>query len=397
MAVLAILCRKRHLKKARKRGTLDPFLDDLDGEMVAVNEPLLIIGHEPGTEGAVYSDPFTDESQPAAQSRDLSFTTGVTVGSTARRSNDSHEAVVGLNSTPTPELRPRGGLAGGYHNQPQPTNQLPPPQASATGTTPSRSPQSLPQVQTQFPPKFPVPRPPTPPFDPGAVAYLQYADRPVGRSLPSPEQQSPGNPEGHRLTSAFSVASEVSPQYSAHVPPLNIGEAWGSIPDPIKASSSYRPSIDRRQSFTPSFTGPAYDHGDTVVVAPLDLSLQGPAQCHTNPGSEEVWNPYDIRGGICGSRPSPIAEVTETLGHSQEASNDSWGTSVSSHVVMTAERLVLSPSYTVSPALSTGSFYEESVPSAGAPSQVPQLPRPPLPPLPHVQPLNLAKNRSLQS
>ena len=391
-ALLAILCRKRYLKRVSRRAASDPFLD-LDGEMVAVNQPL-IIGGEPGSGAVAYSDPFTDDSRQVTQSG-LSLTTGL--GSVARRSNESHEAVVDHSPTPTPD--PRGGFTAEQHDQPRPTNQLSPPsqpplQRPTTGIAPSRSPQSLPQVQTQFQPQIPVPHSSSPPFDPGAIAYLRYADQMHDHSLPSPEHRSPGNPGGHQLTSAFSVASEPSPRYSTHVPPLSTGEAWGSIPDPIRALSSYRPSFDRRRSFTPSVSGPAYEPGDTVVVSPYNNPSRCPTQGPTSPGSEDIWNPYDIRDRDFPSRPSPIPEVSETTSHSQEASNDSGGTSMSSHVVLTAERVQLTPmalsalsltlpSYTTSPALSSGSFYED--PDS-----------PPVPPLPPVQPLSLGKNRSLQ-
>lgn len=393
-ALMAILCRKRYLKRVRGRAASDPFLD-LDGEMVAVNEPL-IIGGEPGSGAVAYSDPFTDDSRQANQSGSLSLSTGLS--SVARRSsNESHEAVVDHGQTSTPD--PRGGFTAEHHDQPRPTNQLylpsqSPLQRPATGLAPSRSPQSLPQVQTQFKPQFPVPHPSSPPFDSGALAYLRYADQMQDRSLPSPEHRSPGNPEGHQLTSAFSVASEPSPRYSAHVPPLNMGEAWGSIPDPIRALSSYRPSFDRRRSFTPSVSGHAYEPGDTVVVAPYNNPSRCPTQGPTSPGSEDIWNPYDIRDRDFGSRPSPIPEVSETATHSQEASNDSGGTSMSSHVVLTAERIQLTPmglsalslplpSHTTSPALSSSNYYED--PDS-----------PPVPSLPPIQPLSLGKNRSPQ-
>lgn len=392
-ALMAILCRKRYLKRVRQRAASNPFLD-LDGEMVAVNEPL-IIGGEPGSGAVAYSDPFTDDSRQVNQSGSL--TTGL--GSVTRRSsNESHEAVVNHSPTPTPD--PRGGFTAGQLDQPRPTNQLSPPslpplQRPGIGIAPSRSPQSLPQVQTQFQPQIPVPGPSSPPFDSGAIAYLRYADQIQDRSLPSPEHRSPGNPEGHRLTSAFSVASEPSPRYSAYVPPLNMDEAWGSIPDPIRALSSYRPSIDRRRSFTPSVSGPAYEPGDTMVVAPYNNHPRGPTRGPISPGSEDIWNPYDIRDRDFSSRPSTIPEVSETATHSQEASNDSGGTSMSSHVVLTAERVQFTPmalstlslalpSHTTSPALSSGSFYEDPDP-------------PPVPPLPPVQPLSLGKNRSHQS
>ena len=388
LALLAILWRKRYLKEIRRRAASDPFLD-LDGEMVTVNQPL-IIGGEPGAAATTYSDPFTDDSRQRTQSGGLSLTTGL--GSSARRSNESLEAVVDHNLTPSPDLR--GGYAAEHYDQTRQANQLLPPsqpplQRPGTGIARSRSPQSLPQVQTQFPSHPPTQHPSSPPFDPGAIAYLRYADQMPDRTLPSPEHRSPGNHGGHQLTSAFSVASEPSPRYSAHVPPLNMDEAWGSIPDPIRALSSYRPSFDRRQSFTPSVSGPTYEPSNTVVVTPLHNPAQGPASTE----SEDVWNPYDIdiRGGGFSSRPSTIPEVSETATHSQEASNDSGGTSMSSHVVMTAERVQLTPmalslrsaSFTSSPALSSPSFYEDPDPP----------PLPPLPPLPPVQPLSLGKNR----
>ena len=385
-ALLAVLCRKRYLKRVRGRAASDPF-QDLDGEMVAVNQPL-IIGGEPGSGAVAYSDPFTDDSRQVSQSGSL---TGL--GSVARRSsNESHEAVVDHSPTPTPD--PRGGFATAQHDRPRPTNQLSPPfQPPRPGIAQSRSPQSLPQVQTQFQPQMAVPHPSSPPFDPAAIAYLRYADQMQDRTIPSPEHRSPGNPEGHHLTSAFSVASEPSPRYSTHVPPFNTDEAWGSIPDPIRALSSYRPSFDRRRSFTPSVSGPAYEPGDTVVIGPYNNPPRGPNQGFTSPGSEDVWNPYNIRDRDFGSRPSTIQEVSETATHSQEASNDSGGTSMSSHVVLTAERVQFTPvalsalslalpSYTTSPALSSSSNYDSDLP--------------PVPPLPPVQPLNLGKNKSPQ-
>jgi len=161
-----------------------------------------------------------------------------------------------------------------------------------------------------------------------------------------------------------------------------------------------------------------HEPGDAVVITPLNTRTQGPTQGPTSAGSEDASIPYTIRGGNFRSRPSPITEVVEMLRHSQDGSNNSgtWissrsgDTSASSPVVMTAERVQLtpmalslaSPSYTTSPLMSDGSHYEESVPPTGATNNFAQLPPPlddppPLPMLLHVQPLNLGKKRSLQS
>ena len=364
----------------------------------------------------MHSDPFTDDSRPpGTQSRSLSSATGLGRGlgsglgiGLRGNSQDSHQAVVGLRTTPAPEYD--GGEPPEYYRQHQPsTDQLlhpshPPPQWSPAGTTRSRSPQSLPPVQTQFPP-----RPPSSLLEPGAVAYLQYADQTTDHSLPSPGPDSPGAAEDHRLTSAFSVASELSPQYTAPFPPLKTDETWRHTPDPIKASSSYRHSYDRRQSFTPSFSGELSGFGDNAVITPLDSPMQGPV-------SEDMLSPYSIRGGSFSSHPSPITELAAIIAHSQDGSNDSgtWistrsmDTSASSPVVMRAERVQLTPmtlslklpSHTVSPGLSSGSQYEESVHSTEATSRLPQPPPPPLPPLPplpHIQPLSIGKKRSHQN
>jgi len=390
-ALLAILCRRRYLRRVRRRATLDPFLD-LDGEMVTVNQPL-IIGDGPGPSGAVYSDPYTDDSRLRTQSGGLSLTTGtglVMMG----ESNNSSRAVVGTDPSPTPPDLTAGLTAQSY-DQHQPTGQLPPTQ---TARSRSRSPQSLPQVQTQFPPEFPIPQPSIPTFDDGALAYRRYNDQTTTvRNLPGP-----GNAEDLRLTSAFSAASELSPQYTVRAPPppLKIDEMLRSSPDPIKTSSSYRrPSFDRRRSFTPSVSG--YDHGDT-----LDPLAQDPAEeLPPSPPSEYSTSPHTIRGSNFASRPSPITEVVEMLYHSGDGSNDSgtWissqseDTSRSSPVVMTAKKMSLSltsPAYTTSLGPSAGNRYGESLPPTGATNTFPQLPPPPLPQLPQVQPLSLGKKRA---
>lgn len=412
VALLAIVYRKRYLRRVRRRATRDPFLD-LDGEMVAVNQPL-IIGDSPG--GAVYSDPFTDDTRPTTQSISLSVTTGID-GMTGE-SNSSSRAVVGTD--PTPSLDLGGGPAAEYHDRPQPTDQLspsqPPLQRLPTEVARSRSPQSLPQVQTQFPPEFPVPRPSSPTLN---VAYLRHTDPTTDRSPPGPGHYSPGNADGHMLTSAFSVASELSPQYSTHFPPLNIDETWRSSPDPIKASSSYRPPLDRGQSFTPSVNIPLHEIEDAVVITPIGPPSQSPAQSPTSPGSEYTSSPDTIRDGNFASRPSLITEVAQMLGHFQDRSNDSaaWtstqslDTSASSPVVMTAERVRVNPgptplsltsaTYMTSQGLSAGNRYGESLPPTGITNRFPQLPSipggpPPLPQLPQIQPLSLGKKRAVQ-
>ena len=420
MALLILTCKKRYLKKPRRRTTLDPFVD-LDGETAAVSQPL-IIGDGPGPGGAVYSDPFTDDSRPITQSRSLSLTNGL--GSMVRESNNSSRAVVGTGSTPTPD--PGGGLAG-YHNEHQQTDRpLPPsqypPLLPPAKVTRSRSPQSLPQVQTEFSPEFPVPRPSSPSFDAGAIAYLRDADQMTGRSPPNPGHYVPENAD-ERLTSAFSVTSELSPQYSTHARSLNIQDMLRSSPDPIQASSSYRLPFGRRQSFTPSLNAPVYDSGDTVVIAPLDPPTQDPTQSPSSPTSEYTASPATIRGDNFGSRPSPIAEVVEMLqraDHSQDGSNDSgtlistrsMDTSAYSPVVMTAERVQVtpgpmslplrSPSYTTSQALAAANRIGETLPLTGETDEFARLPPPPggSPPmlsLPQVQPLSLGKKRSVLS
>jgi len=400
VALLAALCRRRYLKKAR-RTTYDPFLD-LDGEMVAVSQPL-IIGDGPGPSRVVYSDPYTDDSRPATQSRSLSFATATAI--MMRESNNTSRAVVGTDPSPTPS-DPIGGLVAEYRNQPQQIDQPHP-----TGITRSRSHQSLPQVQTQLPPVFTVPQPSSPTFDAGAVAYIRHNDPTTDRNPPSPGHYSPGNAEHPMLTSAFSVATELSPQYSVHLAPLTIDETWRSSPDPIKTSSSYRqPSFSRRQSYTPNISG--YDPADTTFITPVDPPMQDLDHGLPSPPSEYSASPHTTRGGNFASRPSPIAEVVETFSHPKDESNDS-GTCISalsdtrsSPVVMTAERVqvtrvpgsmsLTSPAYKTSLGPSTDGRYGESLPPTGATNEFPKPPPPPLPQLPQVQPLTLGKKRSAQ-
>lgn len=395
-ALLAILCRKRYLKKVRRRANLDPFLnlDGIDGEMVAVSEPL-IIGDGPGQGGITYFDPFTDDARSRTQSRSLTPANGPGNVVGGNGSGESNQTVVGLDITPTPGLR--GGLAAEYYNQHQLIDRLAPPPLPPGAALP-RSPHTLPQVQTEFPRKLPVPRPSGPPSGGGAIGYLHHADQ-AGRSPLSPGDHSPGNGDGQRLTSAFSVASELSPQYTLHAPPLNMDETWRVSPDPIKASSSYQHSVDRRQSFTPSVGDPACEPGDTAVIVPTDSPTKNPP----SPASEYSLTPQTVRGGNFSSRPSPITEVVEMLAHSQDGSGESatWtstqsgDTSRSFPVVMTAERVQITPkplsltasTYTITPALSTSNFSQLSPPPDGSP---------PLPLLPQVQPLNLGKKGSLQ-
>ena len=408
VALLAILCRKRYLNRIRQGALQDPFLD-LDGETVAVNQPLIFgDGSAPGA--ATYSDPFTDDSRPGPLSRTLSLT--AEPDNRAGSSGDSHQAVV--DHTQTPDIR--SGLAAEYYNQHQPTGRLPPPpptsQLLAPGVARSQSHRSLPQVQTEVPPRFPSPSPASPPYDAGAIAYLRYADQMADRNPPSPRYHSPGVVEDHRLISAFSVASELNPQYSAHVPPMNIDETLRNSPDPIRASSSYRPSFGPGQSPTPSVADHVCAPGDTVVISPMDQYTQ----CYTQgptPGSENT-----VRGRDFGSRPSPIPELDELLAHSHEGSGGSgtWrstqsgDTAASSPVLMTAERVQLTtaastltlPSYTASPGLSTGGNSGEFGLPTGIIDEFPRLPPPPdgPPPLPAllpVQPLSLGKRRSHQS
>ena len=399
LGLLAILCRKRHLKKIRQRAGPDPFLDlDLDGELVTVQQPL-IIGDNPGPAGAGYADPFTDDPRP--RTRSLSATTGPT---SLARSNNSFQAVVG--STPTPD--PGGGVIAEYYNQGQLTNRRSPsPKLPPSGIARSRSHQSLPQVQTQLPPGSSIPRQSSPSFDAGAIAFIRNNDQTTDPSPTSPGHFSPGNAEDHRLISAFSAGSGLSPQYSSPVPPPNIDEMWRSSPDPIKASSSYRPPIGRRQSFTPSVSGHVSEPDDTVVIAPMDALTQSPTLSITSPGSA-VLNPHILQSRNFGSRPSPITEVTEIPSHSQEGSHGSGGTWSStrsmdssgySPVLMKAQRVHLTPTALsiVSPrTASSASNYGDSLPSTGSTSQLPQLPPLPVPPLPQVQPLSLGKKRSAQ-
>jgi hypothetical protein len=406
-ALAAALCRRRHLKRVRRQTILDPFVD-LDGEMVAVNQPL-IIGDGPDTAGVVYSDPYEDDSWPRTQTRSLSLTTGT--GIMLGESNNTSRAVVGTDPSPTSDLT--SGLTAEHHDQHRPADRL-----SPTGNERSRSHQSLPQVQTQFPPEFPVPRRSSPTFDAGALAYIPHNSQTADRNLPSPGHYSPGNAEDLRLTSAFSVASELSPRHSAHLPPLNIDETWRSSPDPIKTSSSYRPpSFSRRRSFTPSISG--LEPGDTAEVASPDPLTQDPAQDPPSPPSEYSASPHTIRSGTFASRLSPMTEVVEMLSHSQEGSSGSgtWistqsgDTSKSLPVVMTAERVQLTrgpvslsltlPAYTTSLGPSTSGRYGETLPPTEATNNFPQMPPPlggslPLPQLPQVQPLALGKKRSTQ-
>lgn len=421
LVLLMRACKKRYWKKARRRTTLDPFVDDLDNELVTVNQPL-ILGDGPGP-GVVYSDPFTDDTPPITQSRSLSLTTGL--GSGMERSNNSSRAVVGTGSAPAPD--PEGGTLPGYYDQHRQTDRLlapseyppllPPPEINRP-----RTPQSLPQVQTQFSPEFPATQPPSSPFDAGAIAFLRDPGQTTARSPPSPGYFSPGNAD-ERLTSAFSVTSEISPQYSTHLRSMNIDDMHmlRSSPDPIQASSAYRAPFDRRQSCTPILSAPEYDPGDTVVITPLDP----PAQDPPSPSSEYTTSPATtIRGGDISDRPSPISEVVQMLqqaGYPQVGSNDSFtqmstdsmDTSRSSPVVMMAERVQVSPgpmtlplrsaSYTTVRELALAAKRtEETLPTTGATDQFAQLSSPPggspsMPPLPPVQPLSLGKKRSVQS
>jgi hypothetical protein len=414
LVLLILACKKRYFRKARRRTTLDPFVD-LDNEMMTVNQPL-ILGDAPG--GVVYSDPFTDDTRPTTQSRSLSLTGGL--GTLTRESHNSSRAVVGTGSTPTPD--PGGGPVPAYYEQPRQTDRLlapslyppllPPPEA-----TRPRTPQSLPQVQTQFQPELPAPQPSSPSFDAGAIAFLRGAGQTTGRSPPSPGPYSPGNAD-ERLTSAFSVTSELSPQYSTHLRSLNIDDMLRSSPDPIQASSSYHPPFDRRHSFTPSLSAPVYDHGDTAAVTPLDPPAQDPTRSPSSPASEYTASPATIRGGSISSRPSPISEVVEMLqqaGYPQDGSNDSstqisvsahsMDTSRSSPVVMMAERVQVTPGPMSlplrSPSYTTVRELALAAKRTGATDQFAQLPSPPggsppMPPLPRVQPLSLGKKRSAQ-
>lgn len=399
VALLAVLCRRRYLKKVR-RTTYDPFLD-LDGEMVAVSQPL-IIGDGPGPSRVVYSDPYTDDSRPVTQSRTLSLTAGNAV--MMMESNNTSRAVVGTDPSPSPS-DPTGGLVAEYRNQPHQTDQPHP-----TGIARSRSHQSLPQVQTQLPPSFPVPQPSNPTFNAGALANVRHNGPTTDRNLPSPGHYSPGNAEDPMLTSAFNVATELSPQYSIHLPPLTIDETWRNSPDPIKTSSSYRqPSFSRRQSFTPNISG--YDPADTTVIAPIVSPMQDLGHGLPSPPSEYSASPHTIRGGNFASRPSPITEVVETPSRPKDEFDRSGtyistrsDTSRSSPVVMTAERVQLtrgpasltSLAYKTSLGPSTDGRYGESLPPTGATNEFPKLPPPPLPQLPQVQPLTLGKKRLAQ-
>lgn len=212
------------------------------------------------------------------------------------------------------------------------------------------------------------------------------------------------------LTSAFNVATELSPQYSIHLPPLTIDETWRNSPDPIKTSSSYRqPSFSRRQSFTPNISG--YDPADTTVIAPIVSPMQDLGHGLPSPPSEYSASPHTIRGGNFASRPSPITEVVETPSRPKDEFDRSGtyistrsDTSRSSPVVMTAERVQLtrgpasltSLAYKTSLGPSTDGRYGESLPPTGATNEFPKLPPSPLPQLPQVQPLTLGKKRLAQ-
>lgn len=391
MALLAILCRKRRLKKLRRRAAQDPFLDlDLDSEMVAVNQPL-IVGDGPAPGGMAFADPFSDDSRPRTRSRSQSATTGP--ATSLARSSNSFQAVVGSTTTPDPG----GGLAVDYHNQLHSTERRsPPPRIPPSGITRTRSP----SIQT-------IPRQSSPSFDSGVVAYLRYNDQAADGRPPSPGQFLPGNVEDHRLISAFSASSGLNPRHSNPIPPLNTDETWRNSPDPMKASLSHGLPFDRRHSFTPSISGHISEPGDTVVIAPLDPLTQGPVQFPINTESDD-WDPYNDRSIKFGSRPSPITEITELPSHSQEGSNNSGGTwnsrrslesSSSSPVVMQAQRVRLTStalSLVSQPTPSTASNNGESIPSSGSSKQLPQLPPLPVPVLPHVKPLSLGKKRPVQ-
>lgn len=381
----------------------DPFFElDLDGETAAVNQPL-IVGDGPGPAGAAYSEPFTDDPRQRSQSRSFSATTGPPPSLT--RSNHSFQAVAG--STPTPD--PRGNSAVSYHNQLQPANRRsPPPVLPPSAVTRARSS----QVQTKIPPESPILRQSSPSFDAGAIAYLRHNDQATDASPPSPGQLSPGNADEHRLISAFSASSGLSPRHSNPVPPPKIDEMWKNSPDPVQASLSYAPPINRWGSFTPSVSGHVHDPGDTIVIGPVDALNHGPPPPPPINTGQDEWNPYNIRDGNFNSRPSPIAETTEPLSHSQEGSNNSGGTwgsnpsmdsSASMPVVLQAQRVRLTPtvlSLVTPPSPSEGSHYEDSPVLSGPNTQVPPVPPlPPLPPfpvLPQVLPLSLGKKRSAQ-
>ena len=395
LALLTILCRKRHLKKLRQHGSNETFALDLDGEMEAVNQPL-IVGDVPSPRAGVYAEPFTDDSRQRTQSGGLSLTPGPSGPTTSTaRSNNSSQAVIRL----APITDPRGGSATEYNNYHQPTDRLsPPPLSPPPGVARARSP----SLQTRYPPEPPIPRQSSPSFDAGAVAYLRHCDQVGDTSPPSPRHYLPGNAEDYRLISAFSASSGLSPQRSTPAPPPEIDEVWRSSPDPIQASSSYRPPIDRRRSFRPNVSGHELEHGDTVVISPLNIPTRPPPSSFFGPG----W--HDGRGKSSGSRPSPIAEVTEAPSHSHEESSNSGGTwnsnrsidsSLSTAVVMHAHRVRITPTALsiVSPLTqSSGSNYGESLTSPGSPSQIPSLPQSPVLALPPIQPLSLGKKRSAQ-
>lgn len=400
LALLTILCKKRHMKRARQRAALGSFRDlDLDSEVLAVNQPL-IIGDGPAG-GAVYTDPFTDDSTTRTRTRSLSVTTGPTPS--LARSGNSFQAVPGA----IPIQDHRDGQVAGYYNQRRSVDHNSPPQFPSPGIVRNRSYQSLVPVHTQPMPEHPVPRQSSPPFDAGAVAYMRNNDQTSAYSPPSPGPFSAGNAEDHRLISAWSAGSGLSPQHSSSMPPPNVDETWRSTPDPIAASSSYTPSINRRQSFTPSVGGHVFEPGDSGVIAPVYASTQSTTRSFTGP-EPDAWNPYTSQGGNFGSRPSPIPEVSEIQTHSQEGTNNSGGTwnssrsmysSRSSPVVMQAQRIQVTPtvlSLVSPPTPSSGESHGESLPSYGTASNLPPLPPVPAPPLLEVQPLFLGKRRSAQ-
>ena len=380
----------------KQRNIQDPFLDlDPDGDTVAVNQPL-IVGDAPAPVGAAFADPFTDESRQRTRSRNPSVTTGATG---LARSNNSFQAVVG--SMPTPGLG--GSFATGYYNQNQFTDRRSPPRLPPSGITRTRSP----SVQSSYPPEFPVPRSPS--FDAGAIAYLRRDGQVDDLSPPSPGRLLPGSTEDHKLMTAFSVASGLSPRFSAPVPPPpNIDETWRNSPEPIAASSSYRLPSGRRPSFTPSVGGQEYEPGDTIVIGPMNVPNRGPAPYPYNDDSD-MSALYDTQDENHNSRPSPITEVTEIPSHSHEGSGNTGGTwnsyrtmdsTSSMPVVMHAQRVHLTPTALsiVTPRTpSTGSHLEEPFSSTGSVDRLP--PVPPLPPslLPKVQPLSLGKKRSAQA
>ena len=333
----------------------------------------------------MYSDPFSDEARARTQSRSLSATGRP--GTSLASSNSYHAA---MGSIPTPVRR--GDHMMGPYDQPDsraPPLQVPPPELVRT-----RSDQSSWQVQTQPPPDHPVPRRSSPPFDAGAVAYIRDNDQTTGLRPLSPEQFSPKSPDNHRLISAFSVASGLSPQYASPSPISNADETWKGSPVPLQTSLAYRPPIDYRHSLS----GHIFEPSDSVSTAQKDVTTQSPPSSFNNT--------HTGRGGNFGSRPSPITEVSEVNTYSQEGSDNSGGTwnstvelsSSSTPVVMTAQRIQLtsrSPSFVSQPPSTTG-HYGDPPPSSGFTGQVPPPPPITMPPLPQVQPLSLGKRRSVQ-